>query len=54
MTDDEKHRLRQAGREVGATLPPVSAETYRHIAELIRDPINTYVGDRRRKAGDAA
>lgn len=54
MHDHEKQRLRQAGREVGAALPPANAETYRHIADLMREPINTYVGDRRRKAGQAA
>lgn len=54
MHDHEKQRLRQAGREVGATLPAVNAEVYRHIAELIRQPINTYVSGHRRKAGEAA
>jgi len=50
---NQRQRLRQAGRRTGAGLPPINADTYRRIAELLRAPINQYVGDQRPKDGAA-
>ncbi|MGO9510336.1 MAG: hypothetical protein ACLPXZ_24470 [Mycobacterium sp.] len=51
MKHDERTRIRAAGKHAAAKLPEISAECAKHIAELIREPINTYVkAERDRRA----
>lgn len=47
---DERQHLRTVGRRAAAQLPEVSAETYRRIAELLREPVNQFI--RARRGGD--
>jgi predicted GIY-YIG superfamily endonuclease len=48
MSDDERTRLRAAGRAKALALPSISPECARRVAELLREPINRFVADSRR------
>jgi hypothetical protein len=48
------HRLRQAGRHAATQLPPVNADTYRWVAELLREPINRHISAQRQKGRGSA
>jgi hypothetical protein len=51
---DEPARLRAQGRRRAAVeLPDITPECARHIAELLREPINQYVAKQRRNRGAA-
>jgi hypothetical protein len=56
MPDSNRAALRAAGAKAAASLPPISAECARSIAELMRQPINQYISTMRRavaaRAGD--
>ncbi|WP_224148460.1 hypothetical protein [Mycobacterium avium] len=43
MTTEERARLRAAGRAKAALLPPISPESGRRVAELLRYPVNEYL-----------
>ena len=43
MKPDEQTRIRAAGKHAAAKLPAISAECAKRIADLIREPINTFV-----------
>jgi hypothetical protein len=50
VTEEERRRLRAAGRrDAAATLPDVSPECARRIAEIMREPLNEYVSRQRKK-----
>jgi hypothetical protein len=49
MIDDELARLRAAGRAKAADLPDISPECARRVAELLREPINQCVAEKRGK-----
>ena len=56
MNAEERARLRAEGRRrAAAELPDITPECARHIAELLREPINQYVAKQRaRCARDGA
>jgi hypothetical protein len=53
MDAEERARLRAEGRRAAAKLPDISPETARRIAEIMREPINRYVAEQRRKQREA-
>ena len=54
MNAEERARLRAEGRRhAAAELPDITPECARHIAELLREPINHHVAEQRRKGGTA-
>jgi hypothetical protein len=54
MNAEERARLRAEGRRrAAAELPDITPECARHIAELLREPINQYVAKQRRNRGAA-
>jgi hypothetical protein len=54
MNAEERARLRAEGRRAAAKLPDITPEAARHIAELLREPINQYIEQRRPQRDGAA
>lgn len=50
LSDEERARLRALGRARAATLPALSPEAYRHIAELLRQPLSQFLSAKRAAA----
>ena len=49
MSDEERERLLEAGWRAAASLPPISPECARRVAELLREPVNRFVAAQRAK-----
>jgi hypothetical protein len=54
VNTEERARLRAEGRRAAAKLPDISPKCARHLAELLREPINQYVAEQRRAQRDGA
>jgi hypothetical protein len=54
VNTEECARLRAEGRRAAAKLPDIAPECARHIAEMLREPINRYVAEQRRAQRDGA
>lgn len=44
---DEHETAREAGRRLAREMAPISAESARRIAELLREPVNQLARERR-------
>jgi hypothetical protein len=50
---EERARIRAAAHRTADSLPELSPDCCRRIAELLREPINQYVAERRKNRGAA-
>ena len=55
MNTEERERIRAAAHRTADSLPDISPECCRRVAEIMREPINRYVAEQRRaERGGAA
>lgn len=54
MNAEERARIRAAAHRTADSLPELSPDCCRRIAELLREPINRYVAEQRRAQRDGA
>jgi hypothetical protein len=53
VNPEERARIRAAAYRTADSLPELSPDCCRRIAELLREPINKYMAEQRRKGGTA-
>jgi hypothetical protein len=54
VNPEERARILAAAHRTADNLPELSPDCCRHIAELLREPINRYVTEQRRAQRDGA